>query len=130
VSAHPCQRATFTTYALSLSFFEAVNLDALIRGGGKQAFILADVQGLRARQHDHAKLWASANRELIALRIFDRLGKQGVRIIDVCHNSVEPVAKEWLHRKGAAPSTQGPVVIPGSRGAFSYLAAPKKPNEN
>jgi len=34
-SAHPWQRVTFTTYALSLSFFEAVILDALIRGGGR-----------------------------------------------------------------------------------------------
>jgi release factor H-coupled RctB family protein len=50
-------------------------------------------------------------------------------MIDVCHNSVEPVGKEWLHRKGAAPSTQGPVVIPGSRGAFSYVVMPKEPNE-
>jgi hypothetical protein len=45
---HPWQRVTFTTYALSLSFFEAVILDALIRGGGRQVLILADVQGLRA----------------------------------------------------------------------------------
>jgi len=35
----------------------------------------------------------------------------------------------WLHRKGAAPSTVGPVVIPGSRGAFTYLVAPKDPGE-
>src|ERR1043166_3247760 len=48
VSAHPWQRVTFTTYALSLSFFEAVVLDALIRGGGRQALILADVEGVRA----------------------------------------------------------------------------------
>jgi release factor H-coupled RctB family protein len=35
------------------------------------------------------------------------------------------VAKQyWLHRKGAAPSTEGPVVIPGSRGSFSYLVMP------
>src|ERR1700728_4118833 len=47
-SAHPWQRVTFTTYALSLSFFEAVILDALIRGGGRQALILADVEGVRA----------------------------------------------------------------------------------
>jgi release factor H-coupled RctB family protein len=80
--------------------------------------------------HDHAKLWASANRELIALRILDRLGTQGLRIIDVCHNSVEPVEKDWLHRKGAAPSTRGPVVIPGSRGAFSYVVLPKEPNDS
>lgn len=30
----------------------------------------------------------------------------------------------WLHRKGAAPSTEGPVVIPGSRGHMSYLVLP------
>lgn len=48
VSAHPWQRVTFTTYALSLSFFEAVILDALVRGGGSQALILADVRGVRA----------------------------------------------------------------------------------
>ena len=47
-SAHRWERVTFTTYALSLSFFEAVVLDALIRGGARQALILADVQGVRA----------------------------------------------------------------------------------
>ena len=48
VSAHPWRRVAFTTYALSLSFFEAVILDALVRGGGREALILADVQGIRA----------------------------------------------------------------------------------
>jgi hypothetical protein len=48
VSAHRWERVTFTTYALSLSFFEAVVLDALIRGGSHHALILADVQGVRA----------------------------------------------------------------------------------
>ena len=41
------ERATFTTYALSLSFFEAVILDALIRSGSSEALILADVEGVR-----------------------------------------------------------------------------------
>ena len=49
VEAHPWQRVAFTTYALSLSFFEAVILDALVRGGGSsQALVLADVDGVRA----------------------------------------------------------------------------------
>lgn len=48
ISAHPWQRMTFTTYALILSFFEAVILDALMRGGGREALILADVEGVRA----------------------------------------------------------------------------------
>jgi hypothetical protein len=47
VSAHPWRRVAFTTYALSLSFFEAVLLDALVRGGGREALILADVEGVR-----------------------------------------------------------------------------------
>jgi hypothetical protein len=48
VLAHPWQRVVFTTYALSLSFFEAVILDALVRaGGGAQPLILADVHGVR-----------------------------------------------------------------------------------
>ena len=38
----------FTTYALSLSFFEAVVLDRLIRGGGQSALILADPEGVRS----------------------------------------------------------------------------------
>lgn len=32
--------------------------------------------------------------------------------------------KGWLHRKGAAPADCGLVVIPGSRGDFSYLVEP------
>jgi hypothetical protein len=48
ISAHAWRRATFTTYALSLSFFEAVILDALVRGGGREALILVDVAGVRA----------------------------------------------------------------------------------
>ena len=48
ISAHPWQRVTFTTYALSVSFFEAVFLDALIRGGGNDRLILADIEGVRA----------------------------------------------------------------------------------
>jgi release factor H-coupled RctB family protein len=54
----------------------------------------------------------------------------GDRILDVCHNQVEqrpPGGSAcWIHRKGAAPSTDGPVLIPGSRGAMSYLVAPKE----
>lgn len=34
------------------------------------------------------------------------------------------IKKLWLHRKGAAPADVGPVVIPGSRGHFSYLVMP------
>lgn len=84
-------------------------------------------------QHDHARRWASANRELIAARMLDCLKTQGTRIVDVCHNFVAPSCLNgrpcWIHRKGAAPATEGAVIIPGSRGAFTYLVSPKDPSE-
>eukprot|EP01123_Difflugia_compressa_P009600 TRINITY_DN3233_c0_g1_i1.p1 TRINITY_DN3233_c0_g1~~TRINITY_DN3233_c0_g1_i1.p1 ORF type:complete len:538 (+),score=84.18 TRINITY_DN3233_c0_g1_i1:240-1616(+) len=57
-------------------------------------------------------------------------------ILDIWHNCA--VKKEfvveidghtqkehlWLHRKGAAPSDSGVIVIPGSRGAHSYVVLP------
>ncbi len=79
-------------------------------------------------RHDDAIRWAEANRELIADRIFEQLDTRGTRITSICHNWVERREVEgrdsWIHRKGAAPSTQGPVLVPGSRGAFSYLMMP------
>lgn len=48
IEATPWRRVAFTTYALSLSFFEAVILDRLVRGGGRNALILADPTGIRA----------------------------------------------------------------------------------
>lgn len=48
VSAAPWRSVSFTTFALSLSFFEAVVLDRLIRGGGQSALILADPEGIRS----------------------------------------------------------------------------------
>jgi release factor H-coupled RctB family protein len=83
-------------------------------------------------RHDHAKRWAVTNRELIAQRMLDRLKTDGVLLIDVCHNFVEQgyvdQVKCWVHRKGAAPSTEGAVIIPGSRGAFTYVVEPKDPS--
>lgn len=48
LSAHPWRISLFTTYSLSLSFFESVALDALTRGGGRRTIIVADVDGVRA----------------------------------------------------------------------------------
>ena len=79
-------------------------------------------------RHAQAVAWASANRALIARRFLDALGAEGERVLDSSHNTVtsEVIGGErgWLHRKGAAPSDQGPLVIPGSRGALSYLVEP------
>ena len=78
--------------------------------------------------HGHAMKWASANRALIAERFMEMIGTSGTRTLDLCHNSVTTRhvngCQCWLHRKGAAPSDEGPVVIPGSRGAWSYLLDP------
>ncbi|GHG68461.1 RNA ligase RtcB family protein [Comamonas sp. JC664] len=79
-------------------------------------------------RHDHAVAWGRANRALVARRMLEGIGATGHRVLDVCHNSVTPrrdaLRTQWLHRKGAAPSDEGPVVIPGSRGALSYLVIP------
>lgn len=76
-------------------------------------------------RHDHARRWAVANREVIATRMMERLKTHGTRLIDICHNFVEQRESHWIHRKGAAPSTEGAVIIPGSRGAFTYMVMPR-----
>lgn len=87
------------------------------------------------KKHDNACNWASANRDLISQRVFDCLGIQRAsakKILDVWHNNVEKLAgtssengsHQWIHRKGAAPSDKGLAIVPGSRGAFSYLLQP------
>jgi len=87
------------------------------------------------RQHDLACAWARTNRELIAHRVLARLNAEedAEKILDIWHNNVEQKIIEdvdsvnpcWIHRKGAAPSDRGLVVIPGSRGHFSYLVMPQ-----
>ncbi|CAM6103987.1 unnamed protein product [Calypogeia fissa] len=84
--------------------------------------------------HEQACKWAQVNRSVIATRFLEQLNDSPKDILlDITHNSVVEVEisngdfhgkRLWLHRKGAAPSDKGPVVIPGSRGAFSYLVQP------
>lgn len=79
-------------------------------------------------KHDEAVRWAELNRDLIAKRFLQAIRESGQPILDVNHNLVVPKSIDgqqgWLHRKGATPSDQGCVVIPGSRGDFSYLVRP------
>lgn len=79
-------------------------------------------------KHNLALCWAEVNRELIAARMCEALGLDRHCILDVNHNLVspEPVNDQvgWLHRKGVTPANQGVVMIPGSRGASSYLVKP------
>ena len=76
-------------------------------------------------QHNDAVSWAVVNRQIIAKRFLTALGAKGERQLDICHNSVTPHDGRWLHRKGAAPSDKGFVVIPGSRGTLSYVVKPR-----
>ena len=48
IRAYSWSHSFFTTYALSLSFFEAVVLDALVRQDVQRTLILADIDGVRA----------------------------------------------------------------------------------
>jgi len=79
-------------------------------------------------KHDEAVRWAELNRELIAMRFIEAISAKGYCALDINHNlvSAKNIAGRdgWLHRKGATPSDQGYVVIPGSRGDYSYLVKP------
>lgn len=82
--------------------------------------------------HQDALNFAQVNRRLIGLRMLQQVKANGELRLDINHNLVEPCRINgidgWLHRKGATPSDRGFVIIPGSRGDYSYLVAPQ-PNE-
>jgi release factor H-coupled RctB family protein len=94
--------------------------DGLADGTEDQAAYLA--------QHDQAVAWAHASRALIAHRLLDALNARATLLLDVAHNTVERGSLDdepvWIHRKGATPADQGPVVIAGTRGTLSYLVQP------
>ena len=72
--------------------------------------------------------WAKVNRKLLAERFAQALGAEAELLWDGCHNSITPQELEgetlWVHRKGAVVAEDEAVVIPGSRGSFSYLVKP------
>ena len=80
------------------------------------------------RGHDLAVRWAAVNRLLIARRLAKTIGAEIEPLWDGCHNSITPQESSgetlWVHRKGAVNAAGNYVVIPGSRGAFSYLVKP------
>lgn len=79
-------------------------------------------------EHQAALEFASLNRRLIAARMLDRWRAEGTCLLDVHHNFLEQTEIDgitgWLHRKGATPTNKGLVMIPGSRGDYSYLVRP------
>lgn len=88
----------------------------------------SEAQAKYLAAHDEAVRWAELNRELIAKRFMAATKLNGECLLDVNHNLVTPkvmgCVSGWLHRKGATPSDAGFVVIPGSRGDFTYLVEP------
>lgn len=84
--------------------------------------------------HNQALRWAELNRLLIVQRFLSAIKANGRCVLDINHNLVSTAkidgVQGWLHRKGATPSDQGYVVIPGSRGDYSYLVKPRVNLEN
>lgn len=80
------------------------------------------------QKHRYAITWARANRDIIAQKMFELMACTGQICLDICHNSIQQERwgeqMVWAHRKGASSSQSGPVVIPGSRGHFTYLVQP------
>lgn len=79
-------------------------------------------------EHDDALAFARTNRELIAMRILQQVKASGRPLLDVAHNFVSACRigdqQGFLHRKGATPDDSGLVIIPGSRGDYSWLVKP------
>ena len=112
----------------SRGFGESVLRKAVVDTGRTGLAVGSPEAGNYLVEHDKAIKWAEANRALCASRVADALRAESKRVLDVCHNSVLESTYEgksvWLHRKGAASAECGPIVIPGSRGDYSYLVIP------
>jgi release factor H-coupled RctB family protein len=80
------------------------------------------------RQHAAAVQFATLNRTVVALRVANRLRCKISNVLGVNHNIVSKATIDgktgFLHRKGASPSDEGLVMLPGSRGDHSYLLEP------
>lgn len=107
-------------------------LDESIKLYSSQKGLTIDSEGFKdyLTKHDDAIKWASINRDLISYRFQSILGKnsKAIKKIDSCHNSITTKESDngflFFHRKGAAPSDNGILVIPGSRGSLTYLVQP------
>jgi release factor H-coupled RctB family protein len=107
---------------------EALLWDHAAKYGARGLVLPSEEAEQYLEQHKYALKWAEANRALIAHRLAEQLRCECEKVLDVSHNSISQVEMDgqqlWLHRKGAAPSDGGPVVIPGTRGSLSYLVMP------
>lgn len=127
------ERLLLLVHSGSRSLGERILRDHVERHGA--APLAADSDDGRAylARHELARRWAVVNRALIAERFAASLRTEVSCRLDICHNSVSAALVDgcpcWLHRKGAAPADAGPVVVPGSRGSFSYLLQPTPDSE-
>jgi release factor H-coupled RctB family protein len=89
--------------------------------------------------HSFALLWAKHNRSNIANRFLQFITSIPTTnefkcIADMSHNYYEEMTYEGkniiIHRKGAAPCYVNPIIIPGSRGARTYIVFPIRSDIN
>lgn len=80
--------------------------------------------------HDYAIDWAIHNRWAIATQFGFYVGTELEYIVDLTHNWVETKSIDniiySIHRKGAAPAYNLPIVIPGSRGTRTWFVEPNQ----
>ena len=78
--------------------------------------------------HQIALTWARYNRDSIATRFCSQISDNCIefeKIADMFHNFYEEKDDMVIHRKGSAPCEIGKlIVIPGSRGALTYVVNP------
>lgn len=77
------------------------------------------------KDYEQAIAFAVKSRQLIAERLCAGINSsvEGL-VIEAVHNGIELEDNYYVHRKGAAPSNKGYVVIAGSRGSNSYIVKP------
>ena len=80
--------------------------------------------------HDYAVDWAIHNRFAIATQFASYINTELEYLVDLTHNWVELVNHDsklyYIHRKGAAPAYELPIVIPGSRGTRTWFVEPNR----
>ena len=80
--------------------------------------------------HDYAIDWAKHNRYAIGTQFASFINTDLEYLVDLTHNWVETKYIDNkiynIHRKGAAPAYNSPIVIPGSRGTRTWFVEPNQ----
>lgn len=110
-------------------------IDRYIAKYKAEGILVSDDAGrLYLKDHDNALNWAKLNRRIIADKFAGCISTTAENVIDLAHNSISAISENdntlWLHRKGAAPSNEGLVIIPGSRGSLNYLVKLNSQSDN